>query len=50
MIKVIGQSNLQKIASNIRSSPFYTIMVDETTDKANIEQVVLWLRWVNENI
>ena len=24
------------------------IMVDKTTDKANIEQVVLCLRWVNE--
>ncbi len=48
MIKVMGLSIVRKIASNIRSSPFYTIMVDETTDMANIEQVVVCLRWVNE--
>jgi len=48
MIKVMGLSILRKIASNIRNSPFYTIMVDETADMANIEQVVVCLRWVNE--
>ncbi len=37
-VKVMGLSILRKIASNIRSSLFYTIMVDETTDMANTEQ------------
>ena len=31
-------------------SPYFTIMIDETTDIANIEQVVLVFRWVNNEL
>ena len=40
---------LRDIARNLHNSSFYTIMVDETTDISNFEQVVLCLRWVDEN-
>ena len=40
---------LREIASNIRSSVFYTIMADETA-VSNKEQLVLCIRWVDENL
>ena len=38
---------LRKILTNIRGSPFLAVMVDETTDKSNKEQLTLVLRWVS---
>jgi len=40
---------LREVAANLHSTTFYTIMVDETTDVSNDEQVVLCLRWVDDN-
>lgn len=40
---------LREVAANLHSTTFYTIMVDETTNVSNIEQVVLCLRWVDDN-
>ena len=40
---------LREIASNIRSV-FYTIMADETADVSNKEQLVICIRWVDENL
>ena len=34
---------------NLQKSLFLTVMVDETTDVSNVEQVVICLRWVDEN-
>ena len=48
MVKVMGLSVLRRISRNPQNACFYTVMVDETTDVANIEQVVVGLRWVNE--
>ena len=45
MVKVMATHILRKIACDLQSSLFYTIMVDETADVANIEQVVVCLRW-----
>ena len=40
---------LQQIAKNLYNTSFYTIMVDETTDISNYEQVVICLRWVDDD-
>ena len=48
MVKVMGLSVLRRISRNLQNACFYTVMVDETTDIANIEQVVICLRWVSE--
>lgn len=48
MVKVMGLSVLRSISSNLQNTSFYTVMVDETTDVANTEQVVVCLRWVSE--
>ncbi len=41
---------LRKVASDIKTNEFYTIMADETTDKSNREQVVVVFRHVDEDL
>ena len=41
---------LREIASAIRKALFFTVMVDETTDCSNKEQVVIVIRWVDEDL
>ena len=38
---------LRKILESIHTSPFLAVMVDETTDKSNKEQLRLVARWVS---
>ena len=40
---------LRKILENIHSSLFIAVMVDESTDKSNKEQLTLVWRWISEN-
>ena len=40
---------LRKILKAIHSSLFLAVMVDETTDKSNREQLTLVIRWVNQD-
>ena len=48
IVKVMGLSVLRTISEYLQNSCFYTVMVDETTDVANIEQVAICLRWVSQ--
>ena len=48
MVKVIALRVLRKIAGSLQSTQFFTVMVDETTDVSNVEQVVICIRWVSE--
>ena len=41
---------LRQVVESICSAPFLTIMVDETTDVSNAEQVVVCFRWVDSNL
>ena len=41
---------IREIASQIQSAPYFTVMIDEATDLANIEQVVLVIHCVNDNL
>lgn len=50
ILKVMALHILRKVAFSIRSSKFCTIMVDETTDVSNKEQVVICLRWVDAQL
>jgi len=40
MVKVMALHLLREIAGNLQSAPFFTVIVDETTDASNVEQVV----------
>ena len=46
IIKVMGLQVLREIASELHSMPFYSVMMDETTDSSNCEQAVVCLRGV----
>ena len=48
MVKVMALRVLRKVSANLQSASFYTVMLDKTTDVANVEQVVVCLRWVSE--
>lgn len=48
MVKTMALKILLKVAESLQDAPFFTVMVDETTDVSNLEQVVIVLRWVSE--
>ena len=41
MVKLMALRILREIAANLQSSSFFTVLVDETTNVSNVEQVVL---------
>ena len=46
-LEVMAEQVLAKVESYLYSVPFYTIMLDETTDTSNREQVVICICWVD---
>ena len=50
MLQVMALHILCDIAKNIQSAEIYSILVDETADTSNKEQMVLCMRWVDENL
>ncbi len=46
IIKLMGLQLLRDMAVQFQTSPFLTIMADETTDASNTEQVTLFIRYV----
>jgi len=50
LIKTMALQVLRKVVVSISLAPFFTIMIDETTDVANKEQVVVCIQWVDENL
>ena len=48
MMKVMVLQVLREIAAEIRSADFFTIMVDEVTDNADISQLTLCIHWVDK--
>ncbi len=50
IIKLMGLQLLRDMAVQFQTSPFLTIMADETTDASNTEQVTLFIRWVTDDL
>ena len=50
IIKTMAMQVLRHIVESIKSVPFLTIMIDETTDVSNKEQVVVCFRWVDAKL
>lgn len=50
LLSLMAQQILRNVAKRIQDSVFFTVMVDETTDSSNKEQVVLVFRWVDEDL
>ena len=49
ILSIMAKAVLQKIVIQFHSS-FFTVIIDETTDISNTEQVVLVFRWVNSEL
>ena len=49
MLSIMAHKILKEISSEI-SEKWYAIMVDETTDLSNTEQMVMCLQCVNDNL
>ena len=47
MVKTMALQVPRSIADCLHQTPFFSVMVDETVDVANVKQVVLCLRWVD---
>ena len=50
LIQIMALSVLRDIVKQVQSTSFITVMIDETADISNREQVVIVLRWVAENL
>jgi len=50
MLKIMALRILRDISAEIKSVEFYAIMVDETSDVSNTEQLVLCIRWVDDEL
>ena len=50
MLKLMALAVLRDISSNLQSANFYTIMVDECADTSNNKQLVIVLRWVDDQL
>lgn len=49
LIETMANKVLRNIITHIQKSSFYTIMADETADASNTEQLVICLRWVDND-
>ena len=49
-LSIMALQVLRQVAASLQSAVFYALMVDEMTDKANEEQVVLVFRWVDNDL
>jgi len=50
LLSIMAEQVLRHIAEQIQSTVYFTVMVDETADCSNNEQVVLVFRWVGEDL
>ena len=50
LLSIMAQQILRSIAVQIQNAVYFTIMIDETADCSNKEQVVLVFRWVSEDL
>ena len=50
ILKVMARQILRELISPIKTTEFFSIMADETTDASNTEQLVLCVRWVDASL
>lgn len=50
IIKVMAMHVLRNVTACLQQSPFFTLMIDETTDVSNKEQTTIVVRWVSEHL
>ncbi|MEM7226435.1 MAG: DUF4371 domain-containing protein [Pseudomonadota bacterium] len=50
MMQVMALKILREIAANLQDADFFSMMGDEATDTKNVSELVICLRWVDENL
>lgn len=50
IIKTMAMHVLGDVSTCLQQSPFLTLMMDETTDVSNSEQMTIVMRWVSESL
>ena len=50
LLSIMSQQILHGIALQIQNAVYFIVMIDETSDCSNKEQVVLVFRWVNDDL
>ena len=50
MLQVLALGIFKEISSSILEAKFYTVMADESADVSNEEQVVICIRWIDDNL
>ena len=50
MLQIMGLTILREIATCLQNSDFFSIMADETSDLSNHEQLVIFIRWVDDKL
>ena len=50
MLKIMSLNVFLEIAANLQNGVWYTIMADEVTDASNCEQVIVFLRSIDEQL
>ena len=50
IVKVMSMQVLRRIVLNLQLSPFLALMMDESADNSNVEQVVYVMRWIDERL
>ena len=50
LLSIMSLQVIREIAGQIQSAPYFTVMIDEATDLANIEQIVLVIHSFNDNL
>ena len=50
ILKTMALQVLYQVIESMSSSPFLSLMVDETTDISNKEQLVICIRWVDKSL
>ena len=50
MLQVLALGIFKEISSSILEAEFYTVMADESADVSNKEQVVICIRWIDDNL
>ena len=50
LLSIMSQQILRGLALQIQKAVYFSIMIDETSDCSNKEQVVLVFRWVSEDL
>ena len=48
MINIMAQEIVRGLSNQIKTSKFFAILADETTDASNREQLVIRLRWLDD--